>query len=177
MRWHYRYHPLCWVSLFIRHVEWLQMLGPNAGMPETVKSMCYQLSAVSIESHSPVFTRAIKLNGLVSPLKEFRDCPNRNGSWYSESDARAFRWGIPLSTISGYAATTEDFIGPTMASSMRRKPYHSPLDAREPVSNAEWLSTELQRLRSFSCYETVSLITGRPNITQTCRQSLPSFPL
>ena len=77
---------------------------------------------------------------------------SRNGSWYSASDARAhlekkYRYLLDK----GWVDTTEDFIDrAATASSMSGKPYQVQCDGRKPVSSAEWLTTELQRLRGAS---------------------------
>lgn len=76
----------------------------------------------------------------------------RNGSWYSASDARAhlekkYRYLLDR----GLVDTTEDFIDRVATtSSMSGKPYQVKCDGREQVSSAEWLTTELQRLRKAS---------------------------
>ncbi len=76
----------------------------------------------------------------------------RNGSWYSASDARAhldmkYRYLLDR----GLVDTTEDFIDrAATASSMSGKPYQVQCDGHEPVSSAEWLTTELHRLRRAS---------------------------
>ena len=76
----------------------------------------------------------------------------RNGSWYSASDARAhlekkYRYLLDKSWVD----TTEDFIDrAATASSMSGKPYQVQCDGQKPVSSAEWLTTELQRLRGAS---------------------------
>ncbi len=76
----------------------------------------------------------------------------RNGSWYSASDARAhlekkYRYLFDR----GLVDTTEDFIDrAATASSMSGKPYQVKCDGREQVPSAEWLTTELQRLRRAS---------------------------
>ncbi len=76
----------------------------------------------------------------------------RNGSWYSASDARAhlekkYRYLLDR----GLVNTTEEFMDrAATASSMSGEPYQVKCDGREPVSSAEWLTTELQRLRSAS---------------------------
>lgn len=76
----------------------------------------------------------------------------RNGRWHSASDARAhlekkYRYLLDK----GLVDTTEDFIArAATASSMSGKPYQVKCDGREPVPSAEWLTTELQRLRRAS---------------------------
>ena len=76
----------------------------------------------------------------------------RNGSWYNASDARAhmekkYRYLLDK----GLVDTTEDFIDrAATASSMSGKPYQVKCDGYEQVSSAEWLKTELQRLRKAS---------------------------
>ena len=76
----------------------------------------------------------------------------RNGSWYSASDARAhlerkYRYLLDK----GWVDTTEDFIDrAATASSMSGKPYQVQCEGRKQVSSAEWLTTELQRLRRAS---------------------------
>ena len=73
----------------------------------------------------------------------------RNGSWYSASDARAhlekkYRYLLDR----GLVNTTEDFMDrAATASSMSGEPYQVKCDRGEPISSAEWLTTELQRLR------------------------------
>jgi hypothetical protein len=80
----------------------------------------------------------------------------RNGTWYSASDARAhlekkYRYLLDK----GLVDTTEDFIDrAATASSMSGRPYQVKCDGREPVSSAEWLTTELQRLRGASAATT-----------------------
>jgi hypothetical protein len=76
----------------------------------------------------------------------------RNGSWYSASDARAHLEKKYRDLLDrGSVDTTEDFIDrAATASSMSGKPYQVQCDGREPVSSAEWLTTELQRLRRAS---------------------------
>lgn len=80
----------------------------------------------------------------------------RNGKWYSASDARAhlekkYRYLLDQ----GLVDTTEDFIDrAATASSMSGKPYQVKCDGREPVSSAEWLTTELQRLRGAAAATT-----------------------
>jgi Family of unknown function (DUF5329) len=80
----------------------------------------------------------------------------RNGRWYSASDARAhlekkYRYLLDQ----GLGDTTEDFIDrAATASSMSGEPYQVKCDGREPVSSAEWLTTELQRLRRASAATT-----------------------
>ena len=80
----------------------------------------------------------------------------RNGSWYSASDARAHLEKKYRSLLDkGLVDTTEDFIDRAVtASSMSGKPYQVKCDGHEPVSSAEWLTTELQRLRGASAAAT-----------------------
>ena len=76
----------------------------------------------------------------------------RNGSWYSASDARAhlekkYRYLFDR----GLVNTTEDFMDRVAtASSMSGEPYQVKCNRGEPASSAEWLTTELQRLRKAS---------------------------
>ena len=76
----------------------------------------------------------------------------RNGSWYSASDARAHlekKYHYLLDK--GLVNTTEDFMDrAATASSMSGEPYQVKCDRGEPTSSAEWLTTELQRLRGAS---------------------------
>ena len=76
----------------------------------------------------------------------------RNGSWYSASDARAHlekKYRYLLNR--GLLNTTEDFMDRVAtASSMSGEPYQVKCDRGEPISSAEWLTTELQRLRKAS---------------------------
>ena len=76
----------------------------------------------------------------------------RNGSWYSASDARAHlekKYHYLLDK--GLVNTTEDFMDrAATASSMSGEPYQVKCDRGEPISSAEWLTTELQRLRKAS---------------------------
>ncbi len=76
----------------------------------------------------------------------------RNGSWYSASDARAhLEMKYRYLRDRGLVDTTEDFIDrAATASSMSGKPYQVQCDGGEPVPSAEWLTTELHRLRRAS---------------------------
>jgi hypothetical protein len=73
----------------------------------------------------------------------------RNGTWYSASSARAhlekkYRYLLAR----GLVNTTEEFMDRTAtASSMSGEPYQVKCDGHAPVSSAEWLTMELQRLR------------------------------
>jgi hypothetical protein len=77
---------------------------------------------------------------------------NRNGRWYSATEARAhlerkYRYLADQDSI----ATTEDFISlAATSSSMSGKPYQVQCAGEEPVSSAAWLRTELQRIRQAS---------------------------
>jgi len=74
----------------------------------------------------------------------------RNGTWHSASDARAhlekkYRFLLNRGSID----RTEDFIDRVAtASSVSGNPYQVKCEGREMVSSAEWLTAELQRLRS-----------------------------
>ena len=76
----------------------------------------------------------------------------RNGRWYSASDARAhlekkYRYLLDR----GLVDTTEDFIDRVAtASSMSGEPYRVKCDEHEPISSADWLTKELQRLQKSS---------------------------
>lgn len=81
---------------------------------------------------------------------ERSDCKfNRNGSWYTASEARAhlemkYRYLVDQESIS----TTEDFIDQAAtASSMSGKVYLVKCGGAEEIPSAVWLKTELQRLR------------------------------
>ena len=81
---------------------------------------------------------------------ERSDCKfNRNGDWYSASEARAhlemkYRYLVDQDSI----ATTEDFIDQAAtASSMSGKIYLVQCGTAEPVPSARWLTVELHRLR------------------------------
>ena len=73
----------------------------------------------------------------------------RNGIWYSASHARAhlekkYRYLLDR----GLVDTTENFMNRVAtASSVSGEPYQVKCDGREPVSSAEWFTTELHRLR------------------------------
>jgi hypothetical protein len=94
----------------------------------------------------------VEIGQLLGYLERSGCAVYRNGSWYSASDARAhlerkYRYLLEK----GLMGTTEDFIErAATASSMSGKPYQVQCDGREPVSSAEWLTTELQRLRGAS---------------------------
>ena len=76
----------------------------------------------------------------------------RNGSWYSASDARVhlekkYRYLSDRELVN----TTEDFIDRVAtASSMSGEPYQVKCDGHEPISSADWLTKELQRLQKSS---------------------------
>ena len=74
----------------------------------------------------------------------------RNGTWHSASDARAHLEKKYRSLLDrGSVDTTEDFIDRVAtASSVSGRPYQVKCEGREMVSSAEWLTAELQRLRS-----------------------------
>ena len=81
---------------------------------------------------------------------ERSDCRfNRNGDWYSASEARAhlemkYRYLVDQESIT----TTEDFIDQAAtASSMSGKIYLVQCGSAQPVSSAGWLTLELRRLR------------------------------
>ena len=94
----------------------------------------------------------VEIGQLLGYLERSGCAVYRNGSWYNASDARAhlekkYRYLLDK----GLVETTEDFIDrAATASSMSGKPYQVKCDGREPVSSAEWLTTELQRLRKAS---------------------------
>jgi hypothetical protein len=94
----------------------------------------------------------VEIGQLLGYLERSGCAVYRNGSWYSASDARAhlekkYRYLLAR----GLVNTTEEFMDrAATTSSMSGEPYQVKCDGREPVSSAEWLTTELQRLRSAS---------------------------
>lgn len=94
----------------------------------------------------------VEIGHLLGYLERSGCAVYRNGSWYSASEARAhlekkYRYLLDK----GLMDTTEDFIDRTAtASSMSGEPYQVKCDGRAPVSSAEWLTMELQRLRKAS---------------------------
>ncbi len=94
----------------------------------------------------------VEIGQLLGYLEHSGCAVYRNGNWYNASDARAhlekkYRYLLDK----GLVDTAEDFIDrAATASSMSGKRYQVKCDGREPVSSAEWLTTELQRLRKAS---------------------------
>ena len=94
----------------------------------------------------------VEIGQLLDYLERSGCAVYRNGRWYSASDARAhlekkYRYLLDRELVD----TTEDFIDrAATASSMSGKAYQVKCDGREQVSSAEWLTTELQRLRGAS---------------------------
>ena len=76
----------------------------------------------------------------------------RNGSWYSASDARVhLEKKYRYLRDKGLVNTTEDFIDRVATvSSMSGEPYQVKCDGHEPISSADWLTTEWQRLQKSS---------------------------
>jgi hypothetical protein len=76
----------------------------------------------------------------------------RNGSWYSASEARAhLEKKYRYFRDKGLMNTTEDFIARVAtASSVSGEPYQVKCDELEPISSADWLTKELQRLQKSS---------------------------
>ena len=126
------------------------MIGKKIGLRATFliavlfSGILPQASAASVAD--------VEIGQLLGYLERSGCAVYRNGSWYSASDARAhlekkYRYLLDK----GLVDTTEDFIDrAATASSMSGKPYQVKCDGREPVSSAEWLTTELQRLREAS---------------------------
>ena len=86
---------------------------------------------------------------LLGHLERSRCVVYRNGRWYNASEARAHLEKKYRDILDrGLVTTTEDFINrAATVSSMSGKPYQVKCDAREQISSAEWLTTELQQLR------------------------------
>jgi hypothetical protein len=76
----------------------------------------------------------------------------RNGSWYSASDARVhLEKKYRYLRDRGLVNTTEDFIDRVATvSSMSGEPYQVKCDGHEPISSADWLTTEWQRFQKSS---------------------------
>jgi len=93
-----------------------------------------------------------EIGSLLSYVERSGCTMSRNGRWHSASDARAHLERKYRALIEkGLIARTEDFIERVAtASSLSGKSYQVKCDGREPVSSAEWLTMELQRLRRVS---------------------------
>ena len=109
------------------------------------------LGLVSIPaSEAAAPATAAEVGQLLTTLERSPCMFNRNGKWYSASEARAhlemkFRYFVDQDSIS----TTEDFINLAATTSSRSgKPYQVQCAGEDPVPSATWLTEELHRIRT-----------------------------
>jgi len=91
--------------------------------------------------------------GMLLDRIEASNCSfGRNGSWYTPADARKhLQMKMDYMVKRNMLGSTEDFISKAAtASSVSGQPYQIRCGSEQPMASADWLTSELRRIRARS---------------------------